>query len=89
MWILITFIVVCVVACIFAYKTAEVHELHKVRAAFELRKHAIEDQILQNHNVIVRAEAKPEEVANDYEQGEMEGLDEAIDIIEEMEDLVW
>ena len=42
-WIwIIAFIVILVIGCICVYKTAEVHELHKLRAAFENKKHEIE-----------------------------------------------
>ena len=42
-WIwIIAFIAVLIIGCICVYKSAEVHELHKLRASFENKKHEIE-----------------------------------------------
>lgn len=53
-----------VASCYVTYKTAEVHELHKMRAAFEYRKHAIE------------------KVSNTTYNSEIEGLNDAINIVD-------
>ena len=45
----IGFIILAIVACICTYKTAEVHELHKVRAAFENRELEIE-KLIKEHS---------------------------------------
>ena len=39
----ILFITVIIVACFVVYKSAEVHELHKMRAAFEDKRHDIDE----------------------------------------------
>ncbi len=50
-WIwIIAFIAVLIIGCICVYKSAEVHELHKIRAAFEDKKHEIE-QIMNSDDV--------------------------------------
>ena len=41
----ILFLIVLIVGCYFVYKTAEVKELHKVRAAFENKEHDIQKLI--------------------------------------------
>ena len=47
---LILFIIVIIVACFVVYKTAEVHELHKIRAAFDIKRHDIEKLIQDKAN---------------------------------------
>ena len=42
-WILIGFLICMVAGCYVAYKEAKIHELHKMRAAFEDKKHSIEN----------------------------------------------
>ena len=68
----ILFFIVIVVACTITYKTAKVHELHKMRAAFEDRRH----DLYNNRS------AHDE----DFFRGEEKGLKDAIDITEELEE---
>lgn len=74
----ILFIIVIIVGCFIVYREAEVHELHKMRAGFENRKHQIEEHILlgtQGKSV--------EELETDEEKGELEELKEVIEMIDE------
>lgn len=71
----ILFIIVIIVACFVVYKSAEVHELHKMRAAFEDKRHDIEKLIKDRKN--------DSDFNNDYYQGELEELDEVEAIIDE------
>lgn len=80
MWILILILIVLIAAAIVTYKTAEVHELHKMRAAFEDRRASIEELIKQKKN--------DENFNNDYYQGELEAIDEVEAIIKEELDSV-
>lgn len=63
-----------IVACAHVYKTAEVHELHKMRAAFEKIEHKLEKE----------SEKSTEERKAEI-RGEIEGLKEAIKLLEEEE----
>jgi len=77
----ILFIIVIICGCIITYRTAEVNELHKMRAAFENRKHRIEELIRLEHN---GGEGKTiEELESEEERGELEGIDDAIQMIDE------
>ena len=69
---LIVFLIVIIVACVITYKTAEVHELHKMRAAFENRRHDLYNNRTPGDT--------------DYFRGEEKGLKDAIDIVEELEE---
>lgn len=71
----ILFITVIIVACFVVYKSAEVHELHKMRAAFEDKRHDIE-KLIKEHKA-------DSDFNNDYYQGELEELDEVEAIIDE------
>ena len=71
----ILFIMIIIVACFVVYKSAEVHELHKMRAAFENKRHDIEKLIKDRKNDF--------DFNNDYYQGELEELDEVEEIIDE------
>ena len=74
MWFIL-FIIVIIVACFVVYKTAEVHELHKMRAAFENKRHDIEKLMQDRKN--------DSDFNDDYYQGELEELDEVEAIIDE------
>ena len=80
--VLIGFIVllILVAACAITYKTAEVHELHKIRAAFEDKRH-----VLSEHHERIGGKLKEECVK---EKGKIEGLDTALEILDELEHLV-
>lgn len=70
----ILFIVLLICGCIVVYKTAEVHELHKMRAAFDNKEHAIKE---------LMGERKNDSNFNfDYYQGELEELEEMKIMIE-------
>lgn len=71
----IGFLILAIIGCYCTYKTAEVHELHKMRAAFENKKHDIENLIAE-HN-------KDANFNDDYYQGELEEIDEIEAIIDE------
>jgi hypothetical protein len=64
----IGFLVLAVFACIFVYRTAEVHELHNVRAAFENRERDIKKLIQE------RSEEK--DFNKVFYEGEIEELEE-------------
>ena len=67
-------ILLLAVACIFVYKTAEVHELHNMRAAFENKEHAIKE--------LLDEQKKDPKFNLDYYQGELEELEEMKAMIE-------
>ena len=71
----IVFLILAIIACYYTFKTAEVHELHKMRATFENKKHDIEKLIAEHSDDI--------DFNNDYYQGELEEIDEAEAIIDE------
>lgn len=77
LWLFILFLVVLLVACFVTYKTAEVHELHKVRAAFDYKREDIE-KLIEEHK-------KDKDFNIDYYHGELEELDELTEFIEEEE----
>lgn len=62
-------------AAIVAYKTAEVNELHKMRATFEDKRKYIK-KLIEEH------QSDPN-FNNDYYQGELEAIDEIEEIIDE------
>ena len=65
---LILLLVIIIVACIFVYKTAEVHELYNIRAAFENKKHNIEN--------IINNEKDNIDFNKSYYEGEIKELEE-------------
>lgn len=87
MWIFFAFIAVAVFGCIAVYKTAEVHELHKMRAAFENRRRHIQ-RLVEEHQNQATLGKTIEEMATPEELGELESLDEVIDIINDELDQV-
>lgn len=78
MYVLFTiiFVVVLVVAAVAVYKTAEIHELHKMRAAFENRKIDIQKLIED------RKDSDPD-FNYEYYQGELQEIDELNALIDE------
>ena len=46
----IAFLVLLVIGCYCTYRSAEVHELHRMRAAFENKKHEIERLVREYEN---------------------------------------
>jgi len=69
------FLILAVIGCYCTYKTAEVHELHKMRATFEDKKHDIEKLIADRKD--------DNDFKDDYYQGELEEIDEVEAIIDE------
>ena len=65
---LIIFLVILGLGCYCTYKSAEVHELHKVRAAFENKKHEIE-KLINEHNT-------EKDFNKIFYEGEIEELEE-------------
>ena len=64
----IAFLVLMVIGCYCTYRTAEVRELHKMRAAFDIKEHDIE-KLINKH--------KEEKDFNKcYYEGEIEELEE-------------
>lgn len=64
----IAFLVLMAIGCYCTYRTAEVHELHKMRAAFDIKEHDIE-KLINEH--------KEEKDFNKcYYEGEIEELEE-------------
>jgi len=72
---LIAFLALAILGCYFTYKTAEVHELHKMRAAFEDKRHDIE-KLIADHK-------EDASFNDDYYNGELEEIDELESIIDE------
>lgn len=73
--LIILLIVLLIVSAIVVYKSAEVHELHKMRAAFEDKREDIRQLII---------ERKMDPNFNyDYYQGELEEIDELEALIDE------
>ena len=70
----IAFLFILVIGCIVVYKTAEVKELHKMRAAFDVKEHDIQKLI---------EDRKDDPKFNlDYYNGEIEELEEMKALIE-------
>jgi len=70
----ILFLIVLIVGCYFVYKTAEVKELHKVRAAFENKEHAIQK--------LIEDKKENPNFNFDYYNGGLEELEEMKALIE-------
>ena len=75
MWIFIGIIILLIVSAVVVYKTAEVHELHKMRAAFEDKRADIK-KLIDERSVSL-------DFNHDYYQGELEAIDEVESIIDE------
>lgn len=75
-WILIGFLICMVAGCYVAYKEAKIHELHKMRAAFEDKKHSIE-------NLMDTLEVKEDEEAERIFEGEILGFEKAVELLRE------
>lgn len=80
MLIFIAFIIILIIGCFVVYRSAEAHELHKMRAAFSDIKEHIEA-------VKAEYEKHQKENSDDFTNGEIEGelkeLDEVIEIVDE------
>lgn len=76
----IIFLIILISSCIITYKSAEVHELHKIRAAFEDKRH-----VLSEHYEHIGGKLKEECVE---EKGKIEGLGTALEILDELEHLI-
>lgn len=72
----ILFLILIIAACAVVYKTAEVHELHKMRAAFEDKRRDIK-RLIEEHKT------DGNELLNAYYQGELEEIEEVESIINE------
>jgi hypothetical protein len=72
----IAILLLMAIACAHAYKSAEIHELHKMRASFEKIELDLEKKY--RNNILERDRAS--EI-----RGEIEGLKEAIRALEEEE----
>ncbi len=70
----ILFIVLMIIGCITVYKSAEVHELHKIRAAFDNKENSI--------NELIRERKNDSNFNFDYYQGELKELEEMKIMIE-------
>ena len=77
---LISFIIMMVVGCYFTYKSAEAHELHKMRAAFEDKRKKI--------NQIIKEHYHDNSFKIEFYEGEIEEIDEMEDIIDEQLELL-
>jgi len=75
-WILIGFLICVAAGCYVAYKEAKIHELHKMRAAFEDKKHSIE-------NLMNELEVKEDKEAERIFEGEIIGFEKAVEILHE------
>ena len=76
-WIFLLFLIFAAVGCYIAYKEAKVHELHKMRAAFEDRRHKVEE-------LIKTEDPNEDKDVIDIFKGEIMGFDKAISaLIEE------
>ena len=70
----IGFLILIIISCFLTYKTAEVHELHKIRATFDVKELNIKKEI-ENH--------KDDSSFNlDYFNGEIEELEEMKSLID-------
>ena len=71
-WVLVLFLICIAFGCYVAYKEAKHHELHKMRAAFEDKKHDIETLI-----------AKEDDKENkEILKGELLGFEKAVEMLE-------
>ena len=64
----IGFIILAIIACFCTYKTAEVHELQKMRAAFENKEHEIEK--------LIKEHSEEKDFNKVFYEGEIEELEE-------------
>jgi hypothetical protein len=64
----IGFLALMIVGCYCTYKTAEVQELHKVRAAFDLKEHKIEE--------LIKEHTDEKDFNKIFYEGEIEELEE-------------
>ena len=75
-WIFILFLVFTAAGCYVAYKEAKVHELHKMRAAFENKKHEIE-------KIMETVESRGDDEEIEILKGEIFGFEKAGEILKE------
>ena len=75
-WVLIGFLICMVAGCYAAYKEAKIHELHKMRAAFEDKKRDIERLM---NNEMVSSDGEVEEIL----KGEFLGLSKVLSMLHE------
>ena len=73
-WVCLIFVVLIILGCYITYKETKHHELHKVRACFENKRHKIEG-LLEDAK-----KSKDEEVARVF-MGELIGLKEALEMV--------
>ena len=64
-----------VAGCYVAYKEAKIHELHKMRAAFEIKKHSIEC-LMKTDDV------KSDKEAKRIFEGEILGFEKAVEMLQ-------
>lgn len=76
-WVFLLIIILLALACFIVYREAEVHELHKMRAAFEDRRKEIE--------TIIKTQTIDSQRTKDVLDGEITELDEVIEMVEERE----
>ena len=77
-WILIGFLICMVAGCYVAYKEAKIHELHKMRAAFENRVQDVKNTI----GYVKDYEVDDEEEINIL-KGEVLGLENGLNMLKE------
>lgn len=76
-WVFLLIIILVALACFIVYREAEVHELHKMRAAFEDRRKEIE--------TIIKTQTIDSQRTKDVLDGEITELDEVIEMVVERE----
>lgn len=76
-WVFLLIIILVALACFIVYREAEVHELHKMRAAFEDRRKEIE--------TIIKTQTIDSQRTKDVLDGEITELDEVIEMVAERE----
>lgn len=70
-WVLVLFLICIAVGCYVTYKEAKHHELHKMRAAFEDKKHDIETLIAKE------GDKENKEIL----KGELLGFEKAVEML--------
>ena len=73
-WIFLLIILFMVAGCYVSYKEAKVHELHKMRAAFEDRRRELKDLMLTD-------EVKKDKEVEDIFKGESLGFEKALEAL--------
>ena len=89
MWWIIGILALLIIsaACVHTYKNAEINELHRLRAAFEKKKHALEEYYKKpSMTAVSEGHTYVEQNHTEEIKGEIEGIEIILRIMQDEED---